>query len=69
MEHTNEQGALIPYLFYELLERAGGVIDFDAKKMLELIKLKEDRGVAVSILDGVLRVELLDKDDINANES
>lgn len=63
------QGALIPYLFYELLDRQGGAVDFDAVKMLKMINSEEDRGVAISIIDGILKVKLIDKDDIDADES
>jgi hypothetical protein len=69
MEQANLTGALIPYLFHELLERLGGTVDFDANKVLSLISEEEDRGVAIAIVNGTLRVKLVDKDDIDADEN
>lgn len=65
-----EENALLPYIFYQLLEDMGGIVDLDANKVLESIKSKEDRGIAVSIIaGGTLRVELVEKDeDIDSHE-
>ena len=68
-EQASATGALIPYLFHELLERLGGTVDFDANKMLGLIHSQEDIGITVSIVNGILRVKLVDKDDIDADEN
>jgi len=69
MEQANLQGALIPYLFHELLDRHGGTIEFDAAKIKDSVSSKEDRGVAISIVDGILIVKLIDKDDMDADEN
>lgn len=57
-------GQLVPYLFYELMDKLGGVVDLDADRVLELIKSEQKRGIAVSISNGKLRVEILEKDEI-----
>lgn len=69
MEQVNATGALIPYLFIELLERLGGSVDFDAAKMLDSINSQNNKAVVTTIVDGVLKVELMDKDDIDADEN
>lgn len=63
-----DTSALLPYLFQEILDKLGGVVDLDANKVLESIKSENTKGIAVSILNGVLRVELLDEDELDENE-
>jgi hypothetical protein len=67
MEQADEISAMVPYLFYELMDSLGGVIDLDADRVLELIKSEQKRGLAVSISNGKLRVEILEKDEMDAN--
>ncbi len=63
-----EESALIPYLFQLMLEQAGGVIDFDAKQVLESIKSENKRVASFTFVEGgLLRVELLDEEELNEN--
>lgn len=63
-----EESALIPYLFQLMLEQTGGVIDFDAKQVLESIKSEKKRVASFTFIEGgLLRVELLDEEEINEN--
>jgi hypothetical protein len=63
-----EESNLIPYLFQLMVEQAGGIVDFDAKQVLESIKSEKKRVASVAFIDGgTLRVELLDEEEINEN--
>jgi hypothetical protein len=63
-----EESALIPYLFQLMLEQTGGVIDFDAKQVLESIKSEKKRVASFTFIEGgLLRVELLDEEEISEN--
>lgn len=64
MEHSE----LIPYLFQAMIEQAGGIVDFDAKEVLESIQSEKMRVASFSFIEGgFLRVELLDEEEINEN--
>lgn len=69
MQQADEISAMVPYLFYELMDSLGGIVDLDADRVLELIKSEQKRGLAVSISNGKLRVEILEKDEIDADEN
>lgn len=63
-----EESALIPYLFQVMLEQAGGIIDFDAKQVLESIKSENKRVASFTFIEGgLLRVELLSEEEISEN--
>lgn len=63
-----DQSALIPYLFQAMIEQAGGIVDFDAKQVLESIKSEKKRVASFTFIEGgLLRVELLDEEEINEN--
>jgi len=61
-----EESVLIPYLFQLMLEQAGGIVDFDANQVLESIKSESKRMASFTFVEGgILRVELIDEDEIN----
>jgi hypothetical protein len=63
-----EESALIPYLFQAMVEQAGGIVDFDASQVLESIKSEKKRMASFSFIEGgLLRVELLDEEEVNEN--
>lgn len=63
-----EETLLIPYLFQAMVEQAGGIIDFDAEQVLESIKSEKMRVASFTFIEGgILRVELLDEDEISEN--
>ncbi len=63
-----KESTLIPYLFQLMVEQAGGIVDFDAKRVLESIKSEKPRVASFTFVEGgILRVEILDEDEINEN--
>jgi hypothetical protein len=63
-----KETALIPYLFQLMVEQAGGIVDFDASQVLESIKSEKMRVASFTFVEGgLLRVELLDEEEINEN--
>lgn len=63
-----KESTLIPYLFQLMVEQQGGIVDFDAEQVLESIKSKKPRVASFTFVEGgILRVELLDEDEINEN--
>lgn len=63
-----KQTELIPYLFQAMVEQAGGIVDFDAAKVLESIKSEKMRVASFTFVEGgILRVELVDEDEISEN--
>lgn len=63
-----KQTELIPYLFQAMVEQAGGIVDFDAAKVLESIKSEKMRVASFTFVEGgFLRVELLDEEETNEN--
>lgn len=63
-----KQTELIPYLFQAMVEQAGGIVDFDASKVLESIKSEKMRVASFTFVEGgILRVELIDEEEINEN--
>lgn len=63
-----EESALIPYLFQVMLEQAGGIVDFDAKQVLESIRSENKRVASFTFIEGgLLRVELLSEEEISEN--
>lgn len=62
------ESTLIPYLFQLMVEQAGGIVDFDANRVLESIKSEKTRVASFTFVEGgILRVEILDEDEINEN--
>jgi hypothetical protein len=60
------ESKLIPYLFQLMVEQAGGIVDFDANRVLESIKSEKTRVASFTFVEGgILRVEILDEDEIN----
>ena len=63
-----EESNLIPYLFQIMVEQAGGIVDFDAAKVLESIKSENKQVASFTFVEGgLLRIELLDEEEINEN--
>ena len=63
-----DTSTLIPYLFALMVEQAGGIVDFDARQVLESVKSEKQKVASVAFVDGgLLRVEILDEEEINEN--
>lgn len=63
-----QESTLLPYLFQLMIEQAGGVIDFNARQVLESIKSEKMRVASFTFVEGgFLRVELLDEEETNEN--
>lgn len=63
-----KQTELIPYLFQAMVEQAGGIVDFEAAKVLESIKSEKMRLASFTFVEGgILRVELVDEDEVSEN--
>ncbi len=65
-----EESSLIPYLFRIMVEEAGGIIDFDAEQVLQLIKKKDVKAACIQFVDaGTLRVEIMDQEELDESQN
>lgn len=63
-----DYASLIPFVLLEIVERAGGIIEVDAKSVQQRIQVEDYKRLGFEIINGKLRVEVFEKDEGSTEE-
>lgn len=58
-----DYASLIPFVLLEIVERAGGIIEVDAKSVQQRIQVEDYKRLGFEIINGRLRIEVFEKDE------